>query len=198
MATPLSALGRIVFPYTISGLTHVFHAYVRNPQVTGGQWKINTRATDANDLNWEDAADALEATLANNMPTGATAGTAILQTRTGSLWLPQSFHTVPTWSPGASSKPAVQVTIVLRDINFKKIKVVVLEGIEPAPEHETSPAGGTTNLQNLVKQFLSTFTVTNAPYNWMVGRGNQYINTAGFVGTTITLNRKVRRARGLT
>ncbi len=198
MSTPLSALGRIVQPYTIDGLTHLVHAYVRNPQVSAGQWKINTRSTDANDLNWEDAADALAESLSYLMALATTPGTAELQTYASGIWTVRSTHSVALTHKAGTYIKSSQATMVLRDINFKKVKVVLIEGIPQPPSHFTTAATGFTDFDNYMKQWLSNFTVTNAPYSWQVGRGNQYLNTSGFVGFTTSLNRKIRRARGLT
>ncbi len=198
MSQPLIATGRLLWTYTYSGITHKLIAYVRNVQAVGGSWNINSRTTDANDLLWTLAAEALEQSVSYLLANSVAGGDVLLQTLAAGVW-----NTLATYSPVTShavgtTVPVAQSTMVLRDTNFKKVKVVVMEPNQAAPQHWVSPLGGDANMDNFTKQWMSTFTVSNAPYNWQVGRGNQYLSTSPFIGITVTLNKKLRRARGYT
>lgn len=199
MSQPLLATGRIVMPLTTSGLTHAYHAYVRNIQVGGSTYKVNTRTTDSNDLNWETAAQAFfSATSYLSATDQGVSGLILLQQLVSGVW-----QTISTYTPsggfngGGSVQPASQYTLWLRDSAYKPMKVVMLDTNQTPPQHFTIITGGDAASDNFVKQWLSTYTVTSAPYIWQVSRGDRYINTSAFVGSTVTLNRKVRRARGL-
>lgn len=197
MATPLIPTARIRFPTVEGGLTHVSHFYVRNATAVGSTWNINTRATDANDLDWVNAAQGLADALSYAYGTARTAGAVSLEQLSGGVWVPLAFTTVTLTNKVGGGLDAEQITMTFRDKTNKKVKVIILEGNQAPPQHLVDPAAGDANFDNLIKQFMSTFTVTNAPYNWLVGRNNQYLATSPFVAATVTLNRKVRRARGL-
>lgn len=199
MSTPLSATGRIVIPYTVSNLLHQAHFYVRNPTLVGSVYQINSRATDANDTLWTDAADGLVESMSYLLPATVTAfSDAVLQIISGTIWNPVStFTPTATLHLSGSYHPGEQGTLVLRDVNFKKVKVVMMEGNQTIPWHWVDLASMTTEAANFAKQFTSSYTVSHAPYLWMVGRGDQYLRTSSLVGFTIALNRKIRRARGI-
>lgn len=200
MSTPLSATGRIILPYTVGTLTHKFRVFVRNPQVSGSTFNINTRATDSNDLDWEDAADALYEVFTNLMASGFNIGDAVLEKFVGGVWIVQAVHAVSgTNNAGGTVGEAWQQTLVLRDLQFHKLKLVVLGGNAITLRHYPSLSAMTTTAAALfTKEFTPTNTLTNAPYNWVVGRGNQYIAPSGVVGMTFAPNRKLRRRLGLT
>lgn len=200
MSVTLSATGRITVPVTYANLQHKIRVYARNPQAVGGSFNINTRATDANDLDWTDAVDALIEAVSYMYANTATFGDASLEHRDGSIWTLLANYTPAgtTHFTGANNE-GWQITSVLRDITLKKVKLVMLEGNAGALLHVGSYSGfGAGTYLNFIKEFTINKTLTNAPYNWMVSRGNQYLNTASFVGLTVTPNKRVRRRRGLT
>lgn len=199
MATALSATGRITLSYTITGKTHKAHFYVRGLTAVGSTWNINSRTLDANDIDWTSACDKLVEALSNWMASGQTWNDAVLEQLSGLVWLPRATHT-PSFTNHGSSTAALGwgCSLVLRDINFKKIKVLILEGNQGTLSHQSAYANLAGGNLAAVKEFTANKTLNPAPYDWMVGRGNQYINTTPFVGTTVSPNRKLRRARGLT
>lgn len=200
MAQAQTVTGRIVQKYTISGMVHRSVANVRNLQNVGGNYLINSRTTDSNDLIWYDAATGFLEALSYWMPSAVTYTDAELWEKVSNAWILRATHTLaPTDHKAGTAQNAVQTTLVLRDAQFHQLKVIILEG--PQTEHvhysslaSTAPAA----LQNFAKQFTSTNTVANAPYLWQVSDSAQYINTSPFVGVTITHNRRVARRRGLT
>ena len=135
MSTPLTAAGRITFTQVIDGLAHKMRFYVRNVQAGGTDYKINTRTTDSNDLNWQDAADALAVLLNPILATNATYSDAALETRSGTIWTPVSFHAVTDASAGGTYRPAQQATLVLRGKLLKQCHIVLLEACFGDPLH---------------------------------------------------------------
>ncbi len=193
------ATGRISIAFTVNSQSHKLRAYVRQPTVVGASYNINTRTTDSNDLDWKLAAEALFNSVTYAMSDANSAQEAVLELRSGSIWTPtQVYSPFVTFNgtPGAAAV-ATETTLVLKDIQFNRFKIIVLEGLEAAPQHWNVWNGGDTAMDNFTKQFLSNFTVTNAPYNWLVSKYNQYISSSGFVGVTVSLNRRIRRRRGL-
>ena len=199
MSQPLLAEGRMILPYTVDGLPHKMFAYLRNPQPVGGTYNVNSRTLDANDQPWKNCAEAWFQSVSYLFSGTLTAsGDILLQRFIDNVWQPTETYTPVTSNAAGSYKPGTQVTVVLRDSAFKQIKIVMLETSEISPQHFIQIAGGDAAFDNMIKQFTSTATISPAPYIFMVSRGNRYINTTPFIGATVTLNRKVRRARGLT
>lgn len=200
MSVPLTSTHRIRLEYTVAGKLHNIRHYVRGATLTGGNYNINSRTLDENDVLWEDAALGLANSVIYAFSTDITIGTAYLEARTGTLW---NVVAVATVSPeanasGTSAFVGWQQTLVLRDKTFKKVKVIILEGNYGTLKHSVSLSGIPTAQQSFAKQYTSSFTVTHPPFEWMVSRGNQYLDDASFVGYTNTSNRRVRRSRGLT
>src|SRR5690242_10601737 len=135
MPAPKSATGRIVVPVSFSGHLSHFHAYVRNIQAGGTDYRINSRATDANDLEWQDAAEGLYESLSYLWASGISAGSMSLEKKVGTMWVPLSFVAPSADHVSGSGHPASQVTMTLRDKLFYKVKVVVLntKQIPPYP-----------------------------------------------------------------
>lgn len=200
MAVPLSATGRITIPITFSNYTHKMRVYCRNPQVVGATYNINTRATDANDEAWTDAVNGLVEATSYLYANTATFGDASLEIRSGTVWtLAANFTPSGATHFTGTNYVGWQFTWVLRDVNLKKVKLVQLEGNYNALMHVASYSGfGAGTWLSFVKEFTSNKTLTHAPWNWMVGRGNQYLHASSFVGLTVTPNRRTRRRRGLT
>lgn len=201
MATALAAVGRIIVPYTVDGLTHRFAAYVRNPLVVGSTYNVNTRAEDENDLDWVDAHDGLVETISYLMPaTGFSFGLGELQTRVvgSAIWTTVATHTQTATSHAAGTYvKGEQCTFVQRDVSLKRVRHVVMEGAHVIPFHANYLGALNSNSAGFCEQFTPDYTVDNPPYVWCVGRSNQYMNVSGFVGFTAALNRKIRRRRGL-
>jgi hypothetical protein len=198
MAAPFNATGKIVIPYTLSGQTHKIEAYVRNIQAVGGTFNINTRTADDNDLAWEDAAAGLAGSLSCALGTTTTVGAAELRKKVGETWPVIATTTVTLPNTSASGVFYGQFTMTLRDKLFYPVKVIVLEGNFTAPftSRDYTAFGGSVTL--FAKQWTPAWTQVNAPYNWQVGRSDQFLNATGtFIKGTACLNRKIRRARGV-
>jgi hypothetical protein len=191
-------MGRIVVPVTIDGLTHVSRYLCRNPQVSGGTYNINSRALDANDIDWVAALARVTLALSNVMPTGAVWGSAHLEKFDGSVWTALAFHTPTDATTGTGYSKATQMTAVFRDTTDKKLKLVWIEMTKPAPQHFVSATAGDGDEDGLLAPFVAGGGNASDPYNWMVSHRDTYLNTSPFVGFTISLNRRVRRRRGLT
>lgn len=196
MSTPLSATGRITCPYVVSGKTHKAHFYCRGIAPVGGSFNINSRTLDANDIVWTDAAERATFVTMVCAGTAVTPGDQILEKLIGGVWVPQAFHTSAQSATGGTIQLATQLTLYFRDITFKKVKCVLMETIQVVPYHSIDPLAGDVNMDALIKAFTVDHLNANDPFVWMVGRSNQYLNTASFVSATTTHNRKMRRARG--
>lgn len=196
MSTPLSALGRITWSYSVTGFTHKVRAYCKGIVASGGSFNIDSR-TSPGSIVWSDAAVAFKNAITEMMGTAYAAGQLLLEQRSGSIWTVVAAQGVTSDTRSRTSLLATELTSVFRDTGFHKVKLVVLEGVEAPPAHSDDPNAGSAELDLMHKQFLPTYDDPAAPYLWMVGRSNLFLNTSPFVSYTVTLNRKIRRRRGL-
>lgn len=197
MSGPALGIGRITVPYTISALTHESRMYVTNPTLSGSDWVIDRRPSVGGTVNWEDAAQDYADAISYLMPAGVGAGTALLEELSSTGWLLRATVAVTLPNASAGVNVATQVTLTLRDTNFTRPKIVVMEGNEPAPQKITAPAGGSATFDSFVAEFLSTGSGAARPYVVMVNQHEFFLAENPFVSAVITLNRKLRRARGV-
>jgi hypothetical protein len=195
MSTPLSASYRLEFPYTSAGRPHKIRAYARIATLTPS---ITLEARDgATEIDWTLAAAQFADAMSEVMPSGSTFGTVTLQHKTGLVWVPIATTAV-SQSVAGTAMPATQVTMVLRTTTFKKIRWTMLDTNQAAPAH-ASGVPGSGVIHGTAAFFYNTGSNDPSdPYFWQVGRDNQYLADASFVGWTVDLNDKVRRAAGLT
>lgn len=195
MATPLTAQWRVTIPYLVQGRNHKVRFYVNDATVGGTTYQIPDRTAVL--MNWETGVDSFIVSLGNIMSSGDTVGTCLLEQLVSGIWQLRATHTPGTFTVTGSYVPSSQATLVLRDTNFKKLKVVILDtGVQP-PEHAVTVSGCDSQSQFFVTEFTSAGAGAQPPYKWVVSRSKAYIDPAGFVGYTVALNRKIRRARGL-
>ncbi len=196
MAQTLVATGRIIFQYTISSVLHKLHVYVKNPTLVGANWQINSRTSDSNDTGVTNAVDGLALALESIFPTSVTIGSAILETRSGTVWTPQASYTPIGISPVGSSVGASEITATFRDSAFHKLRVVLSECETQPPAHAITLTGAPAAIGDCLKQWTASHTTSVPPYLWAVSMSNLYLNTAPFVAYTVTYNKHLRRVRG--
>lgn len=197
MSGPVTGIGRITIPYTVTALTHECRMYVWNPTLAGSQWNIDIRPDVGGVADWTLAAQGLADAISFLLATGVTAGTASLEELSGTGWLPRDTTTVTLTNLAGSSSLATQATLTLRDENFTRPKIVVMEINQAGPFKLTSPAAGGANFDGFIDAFLGTSSVAQRPWFFMVNQHGHFLLDNSFVSTTVTYNRKLRRARGL-
>lgn len=198
MPQPFTATKRIHWQYTIGGLTHDAHLFCKGVGGSAGSHTLTYR--DASVVAVQIAVNNLATTWSQLMPTGFAFSDFKLESLVGVSWTLLDAYT-PTFTDGSAGSSAVasQVTMVLRDTNPFPIKVVLLEGNVAPPQHYVNepsvPIGAQRNFVDLFTHFGVN---ANRPFEWVVSRAENYIAASGeFVGITTTLNRRVRRDRGL-
>ena len=198
MAQPFIATNRIHWQYIIGGLTHDAHLFCKGVGGALGSRTLTYR--DASVVPVQTAVNVLAAAWSQLMPTGYSFGDFRLENKVGVAWvLLETFTPTFTDASSGSSAVASQATLVLRDTHPYPIKVVVLEGNVNPPSHFVSePAITPSQLRNFVDLFTHFGVNPNRPFEWVVSRDENYISPSGdLVGVTMTLNRRVRRDRGL-
>lgn len=205
MATPLTASYRMSFQYVVSSYTHVIRHYVR-AVIVGGDYKVVLK-DGVTQITPQQCADGMGNALDNLFQTANPASAAwTLEHLSGMAWNPVATGGTATES-GVSTAPALasQITLVLRDTSFKKVKAVVMESTVKPPYHFNvlgSNTGALHNFSSLLWAFCLEYDADtgelNPPQKWVVSRGNDYLQDHPFVGVTGDLNDKIRRGRGLT
>lgn len=200
MATPLVPTYRLEFSLTVDGLLHKMRHYVNvdtsTPVKILGRNGISVITPTEAATGWATVVQTAWKSAA------VPAFNWIFQHLVTGVWLPVDSGTVTnTNSSGTSPQQGSQVTLVLRDIAFKKVRVIALETLIPGPFHFTNivaAAAFNGPLGDLIKGYDTTAATTNPPHDWVVGRSGNYLVTNPLVGATWDLNDKVRRARNLT
>lgn len=196
MTEPIAATGRIKLPYSCGTQWHVIHAYVRNPQLVGGTWKINSRALDENDTLWSAAAQSLADAMKGMYPVTSGFGLAELQTRSGGVWTAVDTYTPTGACAGGAYQQATQYTITFRDKLLYHFKVQLMESSAVPPNRYTSPTGGGGAEDAFIANFLSA-SAYPAPFHWICSRHNQFMADSNFVSAKVWLNERLGRMRGL-
>lgn len=197
MSGPTTGIGRITIPYTVSGLTHVCRMYVKNPTLTSGNWNIDIIPSTGGVAVWTAAAQGFADHMSSALATGTTPGTALLEELSGTGWLPRDTAAVTFPNLSGSATLASQITLTLRDVNFTRPKIVLMEGNQAPPNKYTSPTGGPGGLDNFIDGFLGSSVTSGRPWFFMVNQHEHFLLDNSFVSVTLTYNRKLRRARGL-
>lgn len=197
MSGPTIGIGRISVPYTVSGLTHVTRMYVSTPTLSGGTYVITKRPSIGGTNNWVSAAEDFAKALSYVLAVGTTPGNAVLEEYSATGWLP--LASTPVTFPNLNGTPflAGQLTMTLRDSNYTRPKIVIMEGSQPPPNKFTSPTGGSGDQDNFVAQFQSGGSLSFLPWAFMVNQHDFFLQTNPYISLTLTFNRKLRRARGL-
>ena len=197
MSGPTTGIGRITIPYTVSSLTHMCRMYVKNPALAAGTWNIDIRPDIGGVADWALAAQGLADAISFILATGVTVGTALLEELSGTGWLPRDTATVTLPNLSGTGATASQATLTLRDENFTRPKIVVMEVNNLGPIKISTPLGGGANFDGFIDAFLGSSSVAQRPWFFMVNQHENFLLDTPFVSTTITYNRKLRRARGL-
>lgn len=205
METPLTATARIDFVYTINTLPHHLVHYCE----WDGSTSTPTLARNGGGaaIALQDAADSITAAMSQIFSQDDDQNVDFtLQERSGSVWLDRVFGTSHMDTDWTNVRiPASQMTLVLRDTEFKFLRVVYLESAQPLPYHFSSMGSNTGPLHTFSTRLWSTAYAYNSPsesatnaWDWVKSRGDNFLNSSAFVGITGDFNDKVRRARGLT
>lgn len=194
MSQPLLATKRITYPYTVAGRLHKIRCYVKkDPSVLTPPWFIVDR--NGATFLWTLAAEQLA--FAMGFVVQQTVGAAIFEELVGTIWNPTDVFQPTGQSAGGTPQPATEWVTVLRDTSFFKLHLDFQEGVTAAPVHVVAYTAITPSATNCLRNWTPDHSGANDPYMWQVSRGNRYLAGSPFVSTTISLNRKTRRARGL-
>ena len=197
MSEPTIGVGRITVPYTVSSLEHEARMYVDNPTAAGAAYNIGLHPSIGGTQDWINAAQGFAEALSSALPTGTTAGSALLEEYSATGWIPLATTTVTLPNLAGSPNLAGQITLTLRAIDFTRPKVVVMEPNQVLPFHFDTPTGGAGGLDGFVDPFLGTSVVTSRPWFYQTTMHGIFMLVNDFVSVSGTYNKKLRRARGL-
>jgi hypothetical protein len=171
--------------------------YVSNPTLSGSDWVISKRPSIGGTGVWSAAASVLAATISHLLPTGTTAGTAILEEYSPTGWLPRDTAAVTLPNLAGNAALAGQFTLTLRDSNFSRPKIVLMEINQVLPLHLESPTEGGSPMDAFINEFTVSASVGDNPHWYMVNMHDHFLLDESFVAGSGTYNKKLRRARGL-
>lgn len=191
------ATSRLVVTYTERGTAHEARAYSRGATKQGADWYINSRTLDANDVKWTDALQQLYTAVNSLMSNEGLFGPGRFERLVNGLWQVEDINTPNGVAGVGAIAVAAETMVVLRDRNMNKVKFVYMEGNQPAPQKLSFATGGNAAMDAFLAPFVSGAGNAADPFNWMVSKSNQYLTDSPFVSTTVSLNRKARRRRGL-
>jgi len=195
--TYVENMGRVTIPYTIAGVPHITRLYVKQPTATGGTYNIFGRFSVTADIPWKDAADGMAEAISNVIPAAISPDTVLLEQFDGLIWVLRETHTTTFPNIGGTSQVAGQITVSLRDAAGLQAKLVILEGNQVYPTKFTSPTGGAGGMDALILEFTSGATLSPSPWVTVVSHREQFLQSAPFISAVITMNRAIRRRRGL-
>jgi hypothetical protein len=199
MSQPLLATFRMVINYRVAGVNHAWRGYCFAPTPTVGAPDILQR-DGVSVLDWTDAANYSWDQMRTLYNTGSIdSAQAVLEQFADPVWNPISFHTLTGGgASSASQKNAQQITYVLRDTAFFKLRFILLETVQGYTGHVGTGYGLGTDQNSFTEKLDGTETNVNAFWNWQKSRGNRYFLASGTVaGLTFDLNDKLKRRRGL-
>ena len=199
MATPLDAQFRITIDYTVNSFVHSWRGYCRPIDPAVPTPVLLARPGGAN-VDWNVAAQDTWDAMRNLFQDTATGGvSARLEEFASLVWSPIAFATLTGGgASSATTKPAQQITYVLRDTAHKNIRFILLESVQNYIGHVSGGYGLGTAQDNFTKVLDGTTGGDGLPFNWQRSRGDRYIADIGVVaGLTFDLNDKVKRSRHL-
>lgn len=200
MSQILLANWRATLHYVVDGFPHISNHYCDALVDTGSLVGYSLLDRDgATHIHLEDAAqrwgDLIGSILYSTL---SSVGSVLLEQRSGSVWNPVVSSTpVSVSMTGFTYNKASQMTTVLRDTAFKKVKDLAMESVVLVGKHGVAVPSSAFVEHAYLLSFTDGFTGPSDPYRWIKSRGNRYLATVPFVGYTTDLNNKIRRRRGI-
>lgn len=197
MAQPLLATNRVTFTFTVSGLNHVQRFYCERAAPLLGVEQLADRdgivtrdAQSCFDSGWQGIARVLGVL--------TTTATAILEEYSAPLWNPVAAFTVSAAGDQAADTPASQLTVVVRDTAFKKIRMTTMEPGLGYAGHSNTGYGFNVSADQYIDSITGADTDTFGIYRWAKSRGDRFIMASGMIaGATLDFNDKLKRSRNL-
>lgn len=192
--TPIQTTHVLSFGYTIQGLTHHQHCYV-DAQASGDPTGFELLGRGSSPEPMTDAIDEWEDIVGPMLGTGtAAAGVTLYHIVSGAL-IPIYSGAIPTITPGGGLQITGQQTMFFRDGLNLPFKFTIFETNYLAPFHNTSPLSG--DIGAVAAAFIADMlNGANGHLGaWMHSRSDS--TDLRYIAMTVSLNRRLRRDRGL-
>jgi len=193
--TPRTATHRLTIDYTVVGFAHKIHLYVAAyPSIllTSG-WGLTTFSTDTMDAGA--AADAFANSLKEYLEADDSINGWVLEEWSGAELLFKaagSLNIVGTHSANVQ-RAGVQLTLFFRDTANKAMKIVISEPTVAVFSRYATSGAVPADIDAISDSMMDTAPL--ALGDWVRSRGNRQRDR--FISVVGTLNRKLRRARGI-
>jgi hypothetical protein len=192
--TPILATARLSLTMIAQGFTHHMRLRCNTAGFVGGTWLI--AQSSGSTIAVQDAADMVFALL----------GPLYKSTQASFPGWQLDAYASGAYNPLATGATAVvpsdtsvgqiaqQATFTFRDDNFKKVRLIMLEGrVTPAAKYSYAELGGA--YLDLVNSILDESDAGIG--SWFCGRGDAPVNTLSFLSLVTSYNKSLRRKRGL-
>lgn len=191
---PLSCPNRLVFPYIVNGLTHVHHVFCEADDIGGGDYTLLANGATAQD--WKDDAQDYLDRWQQFMSADASFGDIRLEQLEAGVYVPLASDP-PASAIGQSGDayfPASQLTVVLYDEVFRKIRLNIMESVQGNPFHYLNTSTPNTWVNAFLTDITAPVVDTDAGF-WLKSRTNYFVR--GYISVTATDNRSTRRDRSI-
>ena len=190
---PDIATARITLTYTWNGLSHKMRAPSRFSNPSTPASGLQTWAF-AGVVAASVAAQALWDNVRETMQNDVSPATYILEQNFSGVFIPVDGGTLTGDGLQATdTTPAAQYTMTFKDTANQKLKLVEMEMMLAPPQKITDFV--TPNINNALIRDVINPTANSSVGNWICSRDALQITRC--VGAVVSLNKKLRRARGL-
>lgn len=194
--TPIAVTHRLTVDVGVPGIRpHKFRLFC-NAVSDGGDPDGFIFETPTTSIGMSTAVANLFGLLTPLYPNTVSIGAVVLDQYFTGSWIPVGSD--PTSTSGTGGGPinsASQVTTTARDASGKIAKTLIFETIYAPPVRWTAKSSVPTALGLFVQNWNEN--ATGSIGSWARFRNADYTGLATFISTTITLNRRLRRDRGL-
>lgn len=190
----LTAPFRFSLHYTVAGLQHVFRAYTRafSSALDTSGWFLN-HETIVTGKGFTAFSTSVIGLLKPLLGANAVIDSTVLEQRSGTLYIPVA--SILQGVSGTALTPSVlgtQATFTYRSTDFDPMRYVLLEQFAAVPYKTHTNSGLGVAYQNVINALLNKGFDDFGGY--FVSKSDEYVGS--YISTTLTTNRKVRRARG--
>lgn len=192
--TPITTSGRLSIAYVVNGLTHKARLWVDIVAVGPSFEVVNHRVGGAGNKTGLVVAQMYWDLIKTSWPSTVTAPTFVLDQYSGGAFIPVDGAALIGAGTGIGAiDPCNEVTFTFKDTANKKMKISLFETIYESPDKNFYPTG-VVALAAIFNDFISPLS-TISMNDFARSKGDLRIFRA--IAETVSLNRRIRRARHL-
>lgn len=188
---PISATGKFTLLYNVPNLNHRLELFV-DVVAVGSAWEIVNKVAGGANRSLAAFGQDVWDLLRPFWPAAVAAPTCLLERKSGISYIPVDSHALTGTGSGTGTVFVTsQVSYTFKDADNHRANVYFFETLYDAPNKIPSPSTG---LFSTVFAAITDQATASAIGNYVVSRGDKSLVRG--LNATISLNRKLRRARG--